>query len=114
MVLKVIESASAKNTAIAAEASERVVNAPTYARKGEGYVRWNSLEAYNRDNVAIEIRLDEQTSGTKVYQIPANTIFILEHDEGIEFDTVDQANLDGATAEVADKIFFKASVKKQV
>ncbi|MBI2652107.1 hypothetical protein HYX00_01460 [Candidatus Woesearchaeota archaeon] len=112
-MLKVIQSSSAKNTAVAAGASERVINAPTYASKG-GYERWNSLEVYNRDNVAIEIRLDEQTSGTKVFQIPANTIFVLEHDEGIEFDTVDQANLDGATAETANKIFFKASVKKEV
>lgn len=113
-MLKVIESASKKNTAIAAGTSERVINAPTYSKKGDANARWNSLEIYNRDNVAIEIRLDEQTIGTKVFQIPANTIFILDYNEGIEFDTVDQANLDGATAEVADKIFFKASVKKDV
>ena len=112
-MLKVIQSSSAKNTAVAAGASERVINAPTYASKG-GYARWNYLEVYNLDNVPIEVRLDGQTSGTKVYQIPANTIMVEEHTKGIEFDYVDQANLDGATAETADKIFFKASVKKQV
>jgi len=111
---KILESSSAKNSNIAAGASERVINECTYARKGGDYKRWNSLEVYNRDDVAIEIRLDEQTSGAKVYQIPANTVMTIEPDEGIEFDTVDQVNLDGATAETANAIFFKAMVKVKI
>lgn len=103
---KLLESKSAKNTNIAAGVSERVINEP------DRHEVYNSLEVYNRDNVEIEVRLDEQTTGAKVYQVQANAVMILEADEGIVFKTVDQENLDGATEETADKIFFKALVKK--
>ena len=111
---KVIESASAKNTNINAGVTERVINECTYARKGGEYKRWNYLEVYNRDIVAIEIQLDEQKTGGKVYQIPGNTVMIIAANEGVFFDTVDQKNLDASTSEVANKIFFKAQVKELI
>ena len=111
---KVLESASAKNTDIAAGVTERIINECTFARKGGEYKRWNYLEVYNRDNVAIEIQLDEQTSGGKVYQVQANAVMILNANEGVFFDTVDQKNLHASTQQVADKILFKSQVKELV
>ena len=107
-IYKLLESVSAKNTDVAASSSEIVITEPSR------HDYYNSLEVYNRDNVAIEVRLDSLTSGAKVYQCPANTVMVLEADEGILFKEVKQVNLSASTAETADAIFFKAMVKEIV
>jgi len=95
---KILASDSGVNTAIAAGASEKVISEPTIIDQ------YNYAEIYNRNNVDIAIMFDNASSGIKYKPIPANTIGVLEVEEGIVFKSVWQKNLDAAAAETAGKL----------
>lgn len=103
---EIIASDSGVNTALAAGAREKVISEPTIIDF------YNYAEIYNRNNVAVEIQFDGVTSGIKAKPIPANTIGVLEVEEGIVFKSVWQKNLDSAAAETAGSLDIKVARKK--
>lgn len=101
-----LESTSAHNTGVLAGAVEEVIAAPT------SYPQWNKLLVTNRDSVDIQIQLDGRTTKGYIYEIQAGGAILIEPEDGIYFSRVVQKNLDGAAAETAAKILFRAALQK--
>jgi len=103
---KILEQRQAFNSALAATATETVINGTLSVDF------YNHLEVLNTDAVKIRIRLDRDS--TRVYFVEAKTGFILPVEEGQQFRSVEQINEDAAAAETANTILFKAMYKVKV
>lgn len=102
----ITEQKQAFNTGIAASAKEEIITGTNNVDA------FNHLEVINGDAVAIQIRLDSDT--TRSYNIAASTALVIDVSEGQIFKNVLQVNLDTVSAETANAILFKAMKKVEV
>lgn len=96
-------------TTLAAGGTEQIFSNPARV------AHWNFLHVVNRDAVDIRLNMDGQTGEGKSWIVQANGgILSIEPEDGIVWRTLDQVNLDGATAEVVGKIDFSIARKEPV
>ena len=70
---------------------------------------YNRLLVQNNDAVRIAVLLDGTTSG-RLFEVASNGgILMIEPGDGIHFNQIHQINKDGAVAEVAGTILFRAA-----
>lgn len=93
---------SADNTAVAASDSEVIADA------NSKYNTYNRLLVQNLDIVDIEIRLDQLSTGGRVFRVGKNGGYLnIEPEAGIYFRSVQNVNLSAADAQTAGKILFR-------
>jgi len=102
-----IESVSAFNTAVAASGSE-ILNFVGTARLVQNF---NKLNVLNRDVVPVRVDISGGAGTTgRVLEISQNGGSInITPEDGIVFSNIKVTNLDGSTAETANKILFRAA-----
>lgn len=110
---KTIFEDSKFNTAVAASGTETISSS---ASNKAIYGSFNQLTILNNDAVDVKLRLDStgQDIAGKVIVVPAATIAGITPEEGKYFSQFEVVNLDGSTAEIANKILYQWSKMEKV